>query len=356
MTTAMTNLTVPTTLDAALDPAWLTQALAPIGKGAAVVDVQRVEFIRTVATKQRFTVRFEGSDEVHALCLKSILDVENPAMAGGSTTVLEADFYENIAPKLGVRVPTLVSAVIDREAPLGIIIMRDLIADGTRFCSALEAFTADQTAKSLEQLAELHAGKDLLTQYDWIQPRVASLANMTYITPEMLQEMMDGPRGRNLSTETKDCRRLVAGLKELSARDAGYEQFLVHGDAHAGNIFRDKDGSGGDGGTGIIDWQLLQSGGWALDVAYHTCATLPWEVAEKEERNLLNHYLGVMKGKGFDMPGEEEAWRRYREAAIYGFYLWAITRRVDPPIIEQFVDRLGRAVTRLESHKLLGVA
>jgi hypothetical protein len=351
MTTAPTNLAVATTLEGALDPEWLTQALAPIGKGARVTEVERVEFIKTVATKQRFTVKFEGSDEVHSLCLKSILDVENPAMAGGSTTVLEADFYRQISAKVGVRVPTLVSAVIDREAPLGVIIMRDLIAEGTRFCSALEAFTPDQTAQSLEQLAELHAGKALLGEFDWIKPRVAQLAAMTYITPETLQEMMDGPRGRNLSTEIKDARRLVSGLKELSSRDAGYEQFLVHGDAHAGNIFRTK-----DGGTGIIDWQLLQSGGWALDVAYHTCATLPFEVAEVEERKLLGHYLGVMKAKGFAMPDEEEAWRRYREAAIYGYYLWAITRRVDPPIIEQFVDRLGRAVTRLESHKLLGIA
>lgn len=345
-----TDLSVPTTLDAALDLDWLTLALAPIGKGAKVTEVERVEFIRTVATKQRFTVRFEGSDAVHALCLKSILDVENPAMAGGSTTVLEADFYRRIAPRIGTRVPTLVSAVIDRQAPLGIIIMRDLIAEGARFCSALDAFTADQTAQSLEQLAELHAGQAMLGEFDWIKPRVGQLANMTYITPDMLQTMMDGPRGRNLSPAIRDARRLVAGLKELSVRDAGYEQFLVHGDSHAGNIYRDENGD-----TGIIDWQLLQSGGWALDVAYHICATLPFEVAEREERNLLGHYIGVMRAKGFAMPDADESWRRYREAAIYGYYLWAITRRVDPPIIEQFVDRLGRAVTRLESHKLLGI-
>ncbi|MDB5725168.1 MAG: serine kinase, partial [Novosphingobium sp.] len=42
--------------------------------------------------------------------------------------------------------------------------------------------------------------------------------------------------------------------------------------------------------------------------------------------------------------------------AIYGFYLWSITRRVDPPIIELFVNRLGMAVTRHDSHALLGVA
>jgi hypothetical protein len=350
MTTTVTNLAVPTTLEGALDPDWLTRALAPIGKGANVTSVERVEFIRTVATKQRFTVSFEGSDEVHALCLKSILDVDNPAMAGGSTTVLEADFYTQIAPKIGVRVPTLVSAVIDRDAPLGIIIMRDLIADGARFCSALEAFTPDETAQSLEQIAELHAGQALLGEFDFIKPRIASLANMPHMTADILQGLLDGPRGVNLSPEVRSGQRLIDGMKALGLRDAGYEQFMVHGDTHAGNIFRTAEGR-----IGIIDWQVLQSAGWAVDVAYHTCATLPWDVAEKEERKLLNHYLGVMTAKGFAMPDADEAWRRYREAAIYGFYMWGITRRVDPPIIEQFTDRLGRAVTRLESHKLLGI-
>jgi len=107
---------------------------------------------------------------------------------------------------------------------------------------------------------------------------------------------------------------------------------------------------------GVIDWQLLQRGGWALDVAYHLNAVLPTEVAEVEERRLLGEYLAMMRARGMEMPDEEQAWSQYREAVIYGYYLWAITRRVDPPIIVQFVDRLGKAVTRHESHALLGIA
>ena len=52
-------------------------------------------------------------------------------------------------------------------------------------------------------------------------------------------------------------------------------QFLVHGDAHAGNIFRT------DRGSGLIDWQVLQRGTWAIDVAYHLCAVLPVDLAER---------------------------------------------------------------------------
>jgi hypothetical protein len=106
----------------------------------------------------------------------------------------------------------------------------------------------------------------------------------------------------------------------------------------------------------LIDWQVLQRGGWAIDVAYHLCAVLPVELAEQEERRLLNHYLEMARGFGLTLPDDEAAWLQYRESVMYGYYMWGITRRVDPPIIVQFTDRLGRAVMRHESHALLGVA
>lgn len=341
---------VPRTLDEALDPAWLGQALAAIGNGAPVSAVEQVEVIRTVATKVRFTVRFAGDGEIHAFCLKGLLDVDEMTARGGSTCVLEADFYCNVAQTVDVRVPDCVAAVIDREAQQAVIIMRDVIAGGGRFCSALEAFTADQAAESLAELAKLHAGSAFLQGADWIRPRAADLARMTYVTPEMLQELMDGPRGAALSSEVRSAPRLIAAMQELAVRDTARPQFMIHGDSHAGNIFRTP------AVVGLIDWQLLQRGGWALDVAYHLNAVMPVDVAASEERRLLGDYLARMRGHGFAMPDEADAWRQYREAAIYGYYLWAITRRVDPPIINLFFDRLGHAVARLGSHALLGVA
>lgn len=338
-------ITVPATLDAALDPAWLSQAF-----DRPVASVETVEVIRTVATKVRFAVTFADSPEPEGFCLKGLLDVDAMTARGGSTCVLEADFYGKVAPTVDVRVPECVVTVVDREAQQAVIIMRDLIATGARFCSALEAFSADDAAQSLGQLAALHRGRALLDQAPWIRARVADLAQMNYVSVDMLQELLDGPRGDGLSPAVRSAERLGAGMKALAAADAARPDFLVHGDSHAGNVFRTAEGAG------LIDWQLLQRGGWALDVAYHLNAVLPIDVAEREERHLLNEYLGQMRAAGFAMPDDEQAWREYREAALYGYYLWSITRRVDPPIIVQFVQRLGHAVTRHESHALLGVA
>lgn len=343
-------LRVPETLAEALDPAWLSEALVGVGQGAKVKAVETVEVIKTVATKVRFTATFDGPAATQAFCIKALLDVDEGTKLGGPTCVLEGDFYLKVAPRLNVRVPEAVAVITDREAMQSALIMRDVIAGGGRFCSALEAFTADQAAESLAQIVEVHAGSTVLEDTPWIRQRAAELARMPHITAEILQDLLDGPRGRNLSPEVRSGARLIAGMRALADRDAGRPQFLVHGDAHAGNIFRTAEG------PGLIDWQVLQRGGWAIDVAYHICAVLPVELAETEERRLLDHYLGLARGRGLPLPDGDEAWLQYREAVMYGFYMWGITRRVAPDITNQFTDRLGRAVMRHESHALLGVA
>ena len=337
-------LSVPDTLDAALAPEFLTQAL-----GRDVVSVEIVEVLRTVATKARFKTTFaDGSAENY--CIKGLLDTDEMGKMGGSTCVLEGDFYLRLAPSLDVQVPEAVAVVSDRTVQQSVLIMKDLIVAGGRFCSALEPFSADEAASSLQQLANLHAGSHLLAGLDWIRPRAAELARMPHMTAEILQGLLDDPRGVNLTPDVRNGARLIEGMKALADKSEAQPQFLVHGDAHAGNIFRTAAGSG------LIDWQVLQRGTWSIDVAYHLCAVLPVELAVREERNLLNAYLDMGRGLGLSLPDGEEAWRQYREAVMYGYYMWGITRRVEPAIREQFTDRLGRAVMRHGSFELLGVA
>lgn len=360
MTTTVTKLPaaplehpgpVPATLAEALDPRWLAPVLAHLSGGRAIAAVETLEVIRTVATKVRFAVRFAGDQHTQQFCLKGLLDVDESTARGGPTCVLEADFYNRLAPVLDLRVPPCVATAVDRQKGQAVTVMRDLIAQGAVFCSALDPFTADDAAESLALLARLHSRADLLAGKDWIAPRAAQLAAMTYVTPEMLHDLLDGPRGEGLDPEVRHAGNLVTAMQGLAVRDGRRPQFLLHGDAHAGNLYRTHEGQRTQ--MGLIDWQLLQRGGWALDVAYHINAVLPVEKAEAEERRLLGEYLAVMRGAGCEMPDEETAWAQYRESCVYGYYLWAITRRVDPPIIEVFVGRLGRAVMRHGSFRLL---
>lgn len=340
---------VPNTVEMALDPAWLSQALSGVSGGKAVTAVEQVEYIKTMATKIRFAVTYEGSDESHAYCIKGLLDIDEGNASLGSTCVTEADFYSRIAPHMDVRVPDCLVAVVDREKQQAAIIMRDVIAQGGTFCSALDIFTADDAASSLAALAALHARSDLLKGNDWIVPRSGQIARMPNLTGESIQGLMDDPRGDNLTPEVRSGANILAAMRAFADLSDTRPQFILHGDSHAGNIYRTAQG------LGIIDWQVLQHGSWALDVAYHLNAVLPVEVAEAEERRLLGDYLARMRAAGMDMPGDEDAWTQYREGVAYGLFMWAITRRVDPPIIHRFTDRLGKAAMRHDTFRLLGV-
>jgi hypothetical protein len=338
---------VPGTLKQATDPAWLQRALAPVIGGAAIKSVETVEVIRTMATKVRFKVEHERGTE--AFCLKGFLDVDAGNAAGGPTMIREADFYAQIAPHVKMRLADCVVKLVDREAQSGAIIMRDLVAAGAQMCHALVIFNAEQAAATLQQLAALHAGSSLLDSLPWVVHRVSQMATRPHLSAAVIQELFDGPRGAGLPATTCNAERLTAALKVLAERDSQRPHTPIHGDSHAGNVFLTA------AGPGFLDWQLIQRGGWALDVAYHINALLPVEVAEKEEQNLLRHYLSVARGLGVAVPEFDAALAQYREAVVYGYYLWAITRRVAPEITNMNNHRLGMAVTRNDSYRLLGV-
>ncbi|HEX7871408.1 MAG TPA: aminoglycoside phosphotransferase family protein [Sphingobium sp.] len=337
---------VPQSLEEAIEPAWLSAALAPISGGAPVESVELAEVIKTMASKVRIRVRFVGDDTVHAYCLKAFLGEGN---MGGQTTIREGRFYTDIAPRTTMRLPKVPAVVLDQENGDGILIMEDMIAAGARFCSALEPFTPELAAQSLDQLARLHVNTDIAATTDWLPNRIDVIATKPHFTEDRLQQLMDDPRSETLTERTKSAALLHAGLAKLSERNAAKPRTLLHGDCHAGNLFQTAEG------PGFTDWQLVQRGHWALDVAYHLCAILPVDVAQAHERDLVAGYLDAVKRHGGDAPGWDAAWEDYRASQIYGYYHWAITTRVEPAIIRIFMERLGAGVTRHETYALLGL-
>jgi len=341
------SVEVPVSLERALDPEWLTQALAPVSGGRRVVAVELAEEIRTMASKLRIVLRFAQDPAPHHYCLKAFLDSGQNAGMGGAVTLREADFYQRIAPQLSMRTPPCAAVVIDREACRGLLLMADLVAAGAHFCSALEPFTAEQAAQTLDQIARLHVRGDLLRGQDWIPCRVETIAQRPHFSTARLQALMHDERRGELDARTLDAALLLESMKLLAARNAQRPQTLLHGDCHAGNIYWTAEG------PGFADWQLIQRGNWALDVAYHLAAVLPEDVAAGEERRLLDHYLDALRRHGGEAPEREAAWEDYRCAQVYGYYHWAITTRTDPAITNVAFRRLGAGVARHDSYRQL---
>jgi hypothetical protein len=343
---AVAELPVPTTTEEALDPKWLKVMLAPASGGTAVRSVEIVEKQRTSATKIRFKVEFEDG-RTQSFCIKGFLDgLEFPEPNPGR--YYEPDFYHFVAPHIGTRTPTCISTLVDREKMLGVHIMRDLVVDGARFLTALEPYTTDQSAACLEQMALLHKEAQLLERFPWIEHRVARFVKL--VPQDHLQKLLDDPRGEGVAPELLDAGKVLKSLQALADADARLPATMIHGDVHAGNIYETPEG------VGIIDWQLIQRGNWSLDLAYHINAVLAVDVAEKEERKLVEHYLGVARSLGNAVPdSNDEAWNHYRAATAWGYFMWAMTRNVLSAITNTYVHRLGSAMTRHDTYRLLGV-
>jgi len=330
----------PLDLDEVLSAAWLDVTLGTRYPGTRVAGTTATEDLRTIATKVRFAVTYDAnpSGAPDALCVKGYFGPDSAGFV--ALGQMEARFYSEIAPHLAVTVPPCVHTGIDPDSGHGIIVMEDLVAGGSTFLTALSPYSVDQAAATLEQLARLHtADRAAIDVGDtaWLAPRLAGY--LDYVTEERLQDQLDDGRADGLAPEVRRADRLRAGLQVLAERSAASSASLVHGDAHAGNLYVDPAGA-----PGLIDWQVVQWGTWELDVAYHLGAVLDTPDRPAPEQALLGHYLGAVRARGGDAPSDAAAWDAYREALVYGYFMWGITQRVERPVLETFVQRLGTAV------------
>jgi aminoglycoside phosphotransferase (APT) family kinase protein len=333
-----------------LSPEWLSPILAARYPGVAVTATEVTERLETVATKIRFRVTY-AADTARApanLCVKGYF---NPAGHGRSTRT-EVDFYRLLAPRLPVRTPPCIHAAADEDTGHALILMRDLKADGATFLDPQIGYAPEEAAKTLAELASLHvatwgarAERPELTAA--CPPRLAGLARV--LPAETLQSQLDDGRAPDVAAPQRRADRLLAAMDAMAALTDG-PRCLVHGDLHTGNVYRLADGS-----PGLIDWQVVQRGSWALDIAYHLAAVLDPDELARSERGLLDHYLGQLAARGITPPRQEDAWWAYRAHLPYGYYLWAITRAVDRPIVEHLTGRLSVAAARHASLDLLGV-
>ena len=344
----------PLERDTVLSPAWLDAVLGSRFPGTRVAGTQVVEELATVAVKIRFRVDYEANPAgaPEGFCVKGYFAPDHDQFAAGG--LVEAGFYAEAAPHLKLRVPPCVHAGIDPETRHGLILMEDLVAGGCTFLTAMSPYSVDQTAATLEQLALLHSADSSTLrargarEASFLAPRLDQ--TLGYVPEEQLQNQLDDGRAQGLPSGLRSAARLRAGVGALGERSAADARTLVHGDAHAGNLYVDPAGA-----PGLIDWQVVQWGSWAIDVAYHIGAVLDTRDREESERALLRHYLAARGSHGDPPPADEEAWDAYRQALVYGYFMWAITRRVERPIVVTFTQRLGQAVAAHESLERLKV-
>jgi hypothetical protein len=331
---------LPESREDALDPAWLTAALAPRHPGVAIRSVTVLGEVSRVSTNIRFSVELEEPVQrfPKSLCLKGYFTENGKLYRRAGVT--EALFYRDLAGSVPIRTLRCLYAGVDQTTSNSIVITEDVVPHGARFLDGLSPYTPDQVAESVSQLAELHAyGWDRpdLTKASWLDPRLSS-----YLVFRGLKEVLfnfEGPIGAGVPLDVADAHRLVEAYRSLSEQIHRDMQWtLVHGDPHVGNLYLDEGRQ-----PCFLDWQLSQRAPSYLDVGYHISSSLTVADRREAERDLFDLYRQRLLAHGVDPPEWAISWDGYRRGVLHGFYLWAITLAVDPIITKELLTRLGTA-------------
>ncbi|HEX4017731.1 MAG TPA: aminoglycoside phosphotransferase family protein [Frankiaceae bacterium] len=317
--------------------------------GVRVVDVAPGPVVSRVSTNARFVITTEDSlpdGLTPNLCLKGYFG--SFGSLARSAGIPEAHFYRDLEPSLGLRTLRSHYADVDLAAGHGVIITEDVEARGGVFLTSGTEYTADQVAESLAQLAVLHGATweaERWASAPWLATRLARTLERRGL-PEILRNF-EGPNGEGVPVEVRDAQRLVDAYRALAVNTETERPWcVIHGDAHVGNLFLDAAGR-----PSFLDWQLVQRGGWHIDVGYHIASTLTPDDRRKHERELLTHYLECLAATGVSAPTFEEGWQAIPRGMLHGFFLWSITFKVEASVIAVLLHRLGNAVA---DHEALG--
>ena len=334
---------IPELLEDVLSPGWLTAALGTRYPGIEVTAVSRGPAVSRVATNARFRIECKGGlppGLPAELCAKGYYAEAGQVFRHAGEP--EACFYRDVAAASGVRTLRCLYAGYDPRTRASVILSEDVVAQGATFLDALSDYTPDQAVESLTELARLHAAtwqSPSLATVGWLAPRLATY--LQYRGVDDIRVNFEGPIGAGVPAELRDCGLLADTYRKLAQATAGALPWsVIHGDPHVGNLFLDAAGR-----PSFLDWQLAQRGPWYLDVGYHITSALTVPDRRRAERDLLRHYLSRLGAAGADVPPWDEAWRGFRRGIVHGFYLWAITLKVNPAVTSVLLERLGTAAS-----------
>ncbi|MDH6246482.1 phosphotransferase [Mycobacterium sp. OTB74] len=343
------NVPVPSTLHEALSAEWITAALQTRFPGIRIVAVTRGLTVDRITTNALFTIETAQPAPAQLptqMCVKGYFnDTGRPICFVGEP---EASFYRDAVAATGIRSLPVLWADVDPQTRHGVILSADITATGGQFLDAHSQYSPSQVAASLEQLAQLHATSWNLpawTNVDWLAPRLGRTlqGDRQAISAERIAINLTGDNGQGIPPRWRVADRVInsytALVENLRNHSAAAGSCVIHGDAHAGNVFLDSEGQ-----PAFTDWQLVQRGMWYLDVGYHIGSTLDVDARRAHERDLLTHYLDCLRRNGVrEVPTFSQAWAQLSKGILHGLYLWAITTYVDPTIIAVMLHRLGTA-------------
>jgi Phosphotransferase enzyme family len=336
----------------AITPAWMTAVLQPHLPGVRVRDLVQLSGDAGTTTRARFTVSYDdvpAGEEPPASVFVKVAPADFKTRLFVNLLRLgavEVRFYQVVAPDVTIEVPRVWHAAVDGRAQRFVLVLEDLAARGARFTTAADPMTLDDAQLVIRALARLHArfwdSPRLRGDLAWLRSRAS---NPTYPIERCLCALAMEPGMRRFPDRIPPALR-AAAPRVAAARDRLEDAWargpltLIHGDAHAGNLYFPP------GGVGFLDWQVVQEGQGMRDVSYFLVNSLPTEVRRRHERDLIALYLATLAVEGVAAPDPAAAWEQHRLHALYAWIGAVVTAAAATLQTEAIVrTALGRSST-----------
>lgn len=337
-----------------LDTAWLEQALSARFPGVRVRGFRFGTVIRGMATKAQLLIDYETpAGAPDAMWLKGGFEAHSARSV--PLYAAETRFYRDVAPHLPINCADAYYAHLDADGGRAILLLEDLTARRARFGIPGEALAIDQAERVIDQLAEFHAAPQrdpaLIEAFSWLaEPSAIDRVDVIGEYFGHWDAACRSPRFEKLPESLRDRPRMETALRQMQAfdRDNG-RRYLVHGDAHTGNMFYEPDSA-----LGLLDWQTVMLAHWSVDVAYFLIIGLTVEDRRAHQDALLRRYLDRLAASGADAPDFDAAWLAYRRRAGWCF-LNALcpTTHHSEAICTAWAERAGAALSDLETVEAL---
>lgn len=351
---------IPATIEEAVSPQWLSQAIAERFEGTRVTEVRKVEIVHAVAARAAIEVRYAGT---HAgrlpgrLFVKGGFAPDTIHLLAGGAYYREARFYRELAPALDVGTPLCLYAGYDEDSRQGIVVLENLPASGANLYRLGDTHSVALAGAFVGTLAKLHARAHRLLQdgdaLQWVPGTQEVVPRLIKNDPlALLSAHLAGERGAILPDTMRDPQRILSGLKALMASGTDEPAFLLHGDMHLGNIFTDADGR-----PGWYDWQTLQIGCWAMDAVYYIVGSLTPEDRARSGAALLEHYASELAQAGGPRISAQDTTELYQTHIAYGLFIWSVAREiiVPLPVLKRLLARFAAAAVDAETFAALSV-
>ena len=230
---------------------------------------------------------------------------------------LEMEFRAyHMLPDLGLNMPKVYSSHLDPENEQMVILMEDLTLKDVRFQRGLTPNGAEQVARRLTALADLHArtwgspelgegGQYAALEKNGAQMFLDYLDHGGFTDEEYYTNFYPLPRIQACPAKMQDydwLKRYIAYCAQMS--DA-LPNCGIHGDTHLGNLYEEADGT-----PGFFDSLARQEPGIS-EATYHICNALDPIERRKHERDLVAHYRDELVKRGIAMPALWEVMHQY---------------------------------------------